>query len=230
MSTWTDSACKRPLAVEWHDDVWSPAITVRRAPRRRTIKPLPVTGLLPHPAPRHHLTKTMKPKLFFSRHSRSGFTLVELLVVIAIIAILASMTLAVVNKASVSAKKKQAKIEEQNLVTAIESYDSAYGRFPVSQAAQAAATAQNGDFTYGGPIRADNVTAPTPVYNPPAYYYNTSNSEVIAILMDLPAAPNGALTVHTTHVKHPRQTNVLNATLPGDPAPRKLPTGAHGAS
>jgi prepilin-type N-terminal cleavage/methylation domain-containing protein len=218
MSPWTDSACKRPLAVEWHDDVWSPAITVRRAPRRRTIKPLPVTGLLPHPAPRHYLTKIMKPKLFFSRHSRSGFTLVELLVVIAIIAILASMTLAVVSKASVSAKKKQAKIEEQNLVTAIESYDSAYGRFPVSQAAQAAATAQNGDFTYGGPIRAVDGSINYTVNNSAAYTYNTSNSEVVAILMDLTSAPNGALTVNTNHVKNPRQTKFLNATMTGDPA------------
>ena len=158
----------------------------------------------------------MNSTLFFTRRSRSGFTLVELLVVIAIIGILASMTLTVVNKVGVTAKSKKAKIEAQNLVTAIESYDSAYGRFPVSQAAQADATATGGDFTYGGTIRAADGTVT--LVNNYSGTYNTDNSEVVAILMDLPSTPSGALTVNTNHVKNPRQTKFLTATMTSDPA------------
>ena len=48
------------------------------------------------------------------------------------------MLLPVLAGAKTSAQKTQAKMEEIDIVTAIQQYDSAYGRFPVSAAAQSA--------------------------------------------------------------------------------------------
>ncbi len=103
----------------------------------------------------------MKTILPSSRRHRAGFTLIELLVVIAIIAILAAMLLPAIPYAVNLAKKKKALIEEQGIVTAIEGYDSEYGRFPVSTNAQnqaesnARSPKNNPDFTYGGTLLAE---------------------------------------------------------------------------
>jgi prepilin-type N-terminal cleavage/methylation domain-containing protein len=114
------------------------------------------------------------------RRAKSAFTLIELLVVIAIIAILAAMLLPALAAAKNAAKKAKAKTEIASLVTAIEGYDSAYGRFPVSSAVQTAAG--TGDFTYGGIY---NIPGGGTWPNPIPANYQTNNSEVIAILMDL---------------------------------------------
>ncbi len=211
MSAVTDSTRKRPLAVEWHEAVWAPAIIVRRAFRRGAIKPLFVKGLLKPAAPRHHLTKTMKPKLFFSRRSRAGFTLVELLVVIAIIAILASMTLAVIGKVGGKAKQKKAQIEAQAIVTAIEGYDSAYGRFPISTALQNALNniGWKDDYTYGGSLFINQATSLSSLYT-------SNNSEVVAILMNLKAFPDGTPTINAGNQKNPHSTVFLTAMTTGD--------------
>ena len=86
-----------------------------------------------------------------NRKSKIGnlraFTLVELLVVIAIIGILAAMLFPALTGAIQSAQKGKAKTEMASLVAAIQSYYQDYGRFPVSPAAQSAATAKSGDFT-----------------------------------------------------------------------------------
>src|ERR1035438_1531199 len=99
--------------------------------------------------------------------AKQAFTLIELLVVIAIIGILAAMLLAVLPGVMNAGKKTKAKLEAQAIATAIEQYDSAYGRFPVSQQAQAAASANvspanpNGsDFTYGGTFKDGSVFTP----------------------------------------------------------------------
>ncbi len=151
----------------------------------------------------------MKTILPSSRRHRAAFTLVELLVVIAIIAILAAMLLPALSAAKNAAKRAKARTEIAALVTAIEGYDSAYGRFPVSSAAQAAASANaNGDFTYGGTFIGGSVFTPG---------YQMTNSEVIAILMDFTNYPNGSgSTINTNYQKNPQQTKFLNATMVSD--------------
>ena len=161
--------------------------------------------------------------------SRPAFTIVELLTVIAIIGILAAMLLPVLSSAKISAQKKQAVVEMSQIVGAIQQYDSVYGRFPVSAAAQnqAAANAQSGgnpDFTYGGVFQTP--TGPNAI----GTLVNGSiltNSEVIAILMDLTNYPNGSLTVNTNHQKNPQRTIFLNAKMSGyDPSnPDPQPPG-----
>jgi len=153
-------------------------------------------------------------KTISSRRPRAGFTLIELLVVIAIIAILAAMLLPVLAAAKNHAKKVKAGLEVQDIATAIQHYDSTYGRFPVSSGVQAAAGTN--DFTYGGSV----LGAFTSAQLGGAQNYTTNNSEVIAILMDITTYPsNGTPTANFNHQKNPQQTIFLNAKMSGwDPS------------
>jgi prepilin-type N-terminal cleavage/methylation domain-containing protein len=209
------------LAVDWHDCAWIPAITVQTSPNCCGLtKPLPALPPFSHTGRRRStLFKTMKLFSLSARRPRAGFTLVELLVVIAIIGILAAMLLAVLPSVVNRGKKVKARLEEQQLVTAIEAYDSAYGRFPVSAAVQTVAgTGPTGDFTYGGSV-ISNYLSQFP--NPATYaIYTTNNSEVIAILMNLTNYPNGSgATANANYQKNPQKTIFLTAKMSGwDPS------------
>jgi prepilin-type N-terminal cleavage/methylation domain-containing protein len=206
-----NSPRRRFIAVDWQDCTWQPRIEVRPAAPPQDVH-----------SPRRNfiLQKTMKTTLPRSRRQRAGFTLVELLTVIAIIGILAALLLTVLAAAKRSALKAKAQTEMQGLVTAIQGYDSAYGRFPVSPAVQAAAGAnagiaasQNGDFTYGGTFQ-----SPTGSQSVGTLIAGSimTNAEVIAILMNLTNYPGGGATVNANYQKNPQQTVFLSARMSGD--------------
>ena len=134
-----------------------------------------------------------------------AFTLVELLTVITIIGILAAILMGGLSIAIDAAKKAKARVEMSALVTAIQGYDAAYARYPVSPAVLQMATDAKSDFTYGGSLLAKYAAVLGPGN------YTNNNSEVIAILMDLATYPDGTPTVNTNHVRNPQQTMFLNA-------------------
>jgi prepilin-type N-terminal cleavage/methylation domain-containing protein len=212
------------LLVEWHDCVWLPAITVGRRTTRRTVaKTLIQRPLFKHPTRRQNPFKTMKNLSLNSRRHRAGFTLVELLVVIAIIGILAAMTLAVVKKVAIVGQKTKARAEAVDLANAINAYDAQYGRFPLTaDEVAAASSAGNNDFTAGLVAAPQNnsVVWPTAAGGNRSF---DNNSNIVAIVMDLTAYPNGAQTANYNHVKNPKQTKFLNAKMSGyDPTTGQL--------
>jgi prepilin-type N-terminal cleavage/methylation domain-containing protein len=151
-----------------------------------------------------------------SRRVRA-FTIVELLTVIAIIAILAAMLLPVLGIAKTKAKVTQAKLQIQDIVTAVQNYNSAYSRFPISPAAQA--NANGYDVTYGGIYTNANTSSSVPIWPPslPVAGYQINCSDVTSILMDVTNFPNGTgATVNTNAQKNPQQTMFLNAKMVGD--------------
>jgi prepilin-type N-terminal cleavage/methylation domain-containing protein len=156
------------------------------------------------------------------KHFRWAFTLVELLTVIAIIGILAGILLPVFSAAKKRAQNIQVRLQEKDLVLAIESYESAYGRFPVSKAAQGTVAGYNGDLTYGGHVKVPPgstlIAFGTFTLSPPPHFF--TNGEVIAILMDLTNYPGTSLpSSNTNHIKNPQQTIFLNAKMSGwDPS------------
>ena len=223
---------KCTMPVEWHDCTFCPAIQLRRDIEHRQghlARPLPTAALMPHPSRRRNLFKPMRTNLPSLRRRRGAFTLVELLTVIAIIGILAAMLMPVLAAVTKHARIMQARQEIQGLVTAIQGYDQAYSRFPVSHQTQAAAAlGQNGnfDFTYGGvyksPGSGGTISIGTPVGGTVI-----SNSELVAILMDITTFPStGQPTINTNHQSNPQQRSLLNAKMSGwDPNKPGPPLG-----
>jgi len=212
---------KCSLPVEWHDCTFCPAIRLRQDILRRggnPVKPQRAAAGLPPSARRKNLLKPMKIILPSGRRSRRAFTLVELLVVIAIIGILAAMLMPVLSAVSKHAKIMQARTEIQGLVSGILAYDQAYSRFPVSHQSQMAASRGNNgnyDFTYGGVYKSPGAGGTISIGTPVSGNV-VSNSEVVAILMDLTTFPStGGPTINTNHQSNPQQTKFLNAKLSG---------------
>ena len=155
----------------------------------------------------------------------TGFTLIELLVVIAIIAILAAMLMPVLSMAIKHARITKAKLEVNQIANAIEQYDSTYSRMPVSTYVQ-----QSGSncVTYGGIYSSASPTGNEfPLTNSwgSAYgayattvgLYVVSNSDVMAILLDLTNYPNTTTpTINTNYQKNPMQKQFLNGTFVSD--------------
>ena len=198
------------LDIEWHDCSFSPVIELRRGLRLRhgiPTKPLRTPAILPHPARRKNLFKPMKINLFTARRFRAGFTLVELLTVIAIIAILAAMLLPVLAAVKKHALVLKSKTEINDLVTDIQAYDQAYGRFPVSHAAQSAAAqyavanSRSIFVILTSPMAAFKtlVSILVGTQSPEAGGMVLSNNEVVAILMDITNFPNNPAVVHHQH-------------------------------
>lgn len=154
-----------------------------------------------------------------SPQAADAFTLVELLVVIAIIGVLASMLLPVVSKAKQKAQVVKAKTEISDLVGAINSYHATYSRYPASKDTRQSlgdAAETSPDFTwgtrYGGAYwrnkRNQEVRVETMGINPRS---QANNSELIAILENLPVFRNGQKTANVGNSLNPQGTTFLKA-------------------
>jgi len=138
--------------------------------------------------------------------SSEAFTLLELLVVMTVIGLVAALVLPAVIRTRVQAKKQRARVEMAQIVTALNEYDSAYGRFPVSAEVVEAADASREDMTYGGIIQETHTWLAGPCYL-------TDNSDLMGGLLDLEYFGDGTPTLNRGHVQNPKRLKFLEANL-----------------
>lgn len=153
-----------------------------------------------------------------------GFTLVELVVVISILALLAALLLPALARVKARTLVSRARQEINLVVSAIQQYETAYGRFPVSLAARDAVAGLGEDYTYGSTFVGEGRRI---IIGGPGDYLN-NNNEVMAILLDLESYPNGQPTPNKDHVKNPQRIKFLRPRLAqATNAPGLGPDGAY---
>jgi prepilin-type N-terminal cleavage/methylation domain-containing protein len=141
---------------------------------------------------------------------RGGFTLIEMLVVIAIIGILAGMLLPALSNAKKQAQARRAKLDMQNIVAAINHYETEYGRLPASkellQATLAAKdTRGTQDFTFGTVDRDGTVLVQPAIESYGGIPYKESNREIMAMLAKTNLVTINPRVIDLTIKYNPRQ-------------------------
>jgi prepilin-type N-terminal cleavage/methylation domain-containing protein len=136
---------------------------------------------------------------------RHGLTLIELLVVVAILSTLAALLLPAASRFKTKTQIQTARMEIDQIATAVAEYESIYGRFPVSREAIRASAISGDDVTYGGVIEETH----TWLAGPSSYL--TNNCELMAVLLDLEYYRDGAPTINQGHVKNLRNERFLTA-------------------
>ena len=91
------------------------------------------------------------PKTFSLKNKSSGFTLIELLIVIAIIGILAAVLIAVINPVAQQNKARDAGTAAtmNKIILAINSFQSAYSRYPTCEELRGELLQVNNTYTVG---------------------------------------------------------------------------------